>query len=33
MRTGSSKAHELLDHFAAVSSKIVKVMPSEYNRR
>jgi glutamate synthase (NADPH/NADH) large chain len=32
MRTGSSKAHELLDHWAAVGTKIVKVMPSEYKR-
>jgi glutamate synthase (NADPH/NADH) large chain len=32
MRTGSPKAHELLDCWAAVVAKIVKVMPSEYKR-
>jgi glutamate synthase (NADPH/NADH) large chain len=32
MRTGSPKAHELLDGWAAVRQKIVKVMPSEYKR-
>jgi len=32
MRTGSPKAHELLDGWAAVRLKIVKVMPSEYKR-
>jgi glutamate synthase (NADPH/NADH) large chain len=31
-RTGSHKAHELLDHWAAVERKFVKVMPSEYRR-
>jgi glutamate synthase (NADPH/NADH) large chain len=31
-RTGSPKAKELLDHFAAVVPKMVKVMPSEYRR-
>jgi glutamate synthase (NADPH/NADH) large chain len=32
MRTGSPKAHELLDGWAAVRAKIVKVLPSEYKR-
>ena len=32
MRTGSPKAHELLDCWAAVVPKIVRVMPSEYKR-
>jgi glutamate synthase (NADPH/NADH) large chain len=32
MRTGSPKAHELLDCWAAVVPKMVKVMPSEYKR-
>jgi glutamate synthase (NADPH/NADH) large chain len=31
-RTGSPKAHELLDCWQAVAAKIVKVMPSEYRR-
>jgi glutamate synthase (NADPH) large chain len=31
-RTGSRKAHELLDHWEAVARKLVKVMPSEYRR-
>jgi len=31
-RTGSRKAHQLLDHWAAVVHKLVKVMPSEYRR-
>jgi glutamate synthase (NADPH/NADH) large chain len=31
-RTGSPKAHELLDSWAAVVPKIVKVVPSEYRR-
>lgn len=31
-RTGSPKAHRLLDDFAAVRSKFVKVMPNEYRR-
>ena len=32
MRTGSAKAYELLDGWAAVRQKIVKVLPSEYKR-
>src|SRR5262249_18789770 len=32
MRTGSPKAHELLDGWNAVKQKIVKVLPSEYKR-
>src|SRR5262249_13125673 len=32
MRTGSPKAHELLDGWAAVKEKIVKVLPIEYKR-
>jgi glutamate synthase (NADPH/NADH) large chain len=32
MRTGSPKAHELLDCWQAVVFKMVKVMPSEYKR-
>ena len=32
VRTGSAKAHELLDGWAAVRQKIVKVLPSEYKR-
>jgi glutamate synthase (NADPH/NADH) large chain len=31
-RTGSRKAHELLDHWNAIVPKLVKVMPSEYRR-
>jgi glutamate synthase (ferredoxin) len=31
-RTGSAKAHELLDSWALVVPKLVKVMPSEYKR-
>jgi glutamate synthase (NADPH/NADH) large chain len=32
MRTGSPKAHELLDGWVAIRQKIVKVLPSEYKR-
>ena len=32
MRTGSAKAHELLDGWAAVCAKMVKVLPSEMKR-
>jgi glutamate synthase domain-containing protein 3 len=32
MRTGSAKAHELLDGWAAVRAQMVKVLPSEMKR-